>query len=297
MNTFLAVMVLVAATEPQRKLLANHETVAIFSGVKYDKCQGKTSICPKCSLSGNYANFTIMKYLKYEKFDKYGSDQQETSRIQVSDFNKKPKGDEKLLKIIAGLTKGDFVLLSWHHNYGSNGKVIGPEYPIINLEPIDLKKAKADEVEQKAIRGIEKSGGSFVCFFLKTGKIPLALNFPEKKATDMELKELVCLKHLFSLDMSGTPVTDAGLKNLVGLTCLRSLELRETKVTDTGLKILAELPQLRCLGLNSTQVTDEGLKKLTGLKELFWLSLHGTKVTDAGVTEFQKKHPKCKVSR
>ena len=63
------------------------------------------------------------------------------------------------------------------------------------------------------------------------------------------------------------------LKELVGLKNLRSLDLRETKVTDAGLKELAELKSLQSLNLAHTHVTNVGVKELAGLKNLQSLNL------------------------
>lgn len=61
--------------------------------------------------------------------------------VQVSDYDKKPKGDPKILKTVKGLKKGDYVLLSWHHDYVTKDGTSSPQRPIVKLEKIDGDKA------------------------------------------------------------------------------------------------------------------------------------------------------------
>ena len=134
-----------AADEPKekRELLAKHETLAIFDGVAYQLCKGLTALCPdRCGDSGEFASFAIKKYLKYEKLGQYGDPEQETFAVQVSDYYKKPKGDPKILETVKGLKKGDYVLLSWHHDYVTKEGASSPERPIMKLEKVDGDKAK-----------------------------------------------------------------------------------------------------------------------------------------------------------
>jgi hypothetical protein len=128
----------------KRQLLANHETLAVFDDMNYRLCMGRTSACPKaCGNSGEFASFTIKKYLKYEKPGQYGDPEQKVFLVQVSDYDRKPKGDPKILKIVNGLKKGDYVLLSWHHDYVTRNRASSPERPIVKLESIDKQKADA----------------------------------------------------------------------------------------------------------------------------------------------------------
>ena len=134
-----------AAEEPKekRERLANHETLAVFDGVEYRLCRGLTAFCPKeCGDSGEFATFTVKKYLKYEKLGQYGDPEQKDYLVQVSDYNKKPKGDPTILETVKGLKKGDYVLLSWHHDYVTKEGASSPERPITKLEKIDADKAK-----------------------------------------------------------------------------------------------------------------------------------------------------------
>ena len=123
--------------------MANHETLAVFDGVDYRLCRGLTSLCPKeCGDSGEFANFAIKKYLKYEKLGQYGDPEQQVFLVQVSDYYKKPKGNAEILKTVKGLKKGDYVLLSWHHDYVTKAGTSSPERPIVKLEAVSKEKAE-----------------------------------------------------------------------------------------------------------------------------------------------------------
>ncbi len=127
----------------KRELLANHETLAVFDGVNFRLCMGLTALCPKgCGDSGQFASFGIRKYLKYEKVGQYGDPEQNSFLVQVSDYDKKPKGDPKILETVRRLNKGDYVLLSWHHDYVTKEGTSSPERPIVKLEKIDIAHAK-----------------------------------------------------------------------------------------------------------------------------------------------------------
>ena len=113
--------------EANRELLSMHETVAEFQGLEYRLCRGLTARCPEqCGHSGEFATFKIVKYTKYEKKGEYGDPKQETFRIQVTDFHKKPIGNE-LAPTIATLKKGEKVLLAWRHDYVTTKG--GSKYP------------------------------------------------------------------------------------------------------------------------------------------------------------------------
>lgn len=161
-----------AKPKDKTELLSAHETEAVFTGIEFRTCRGKTGRCPEnCGSSGEFAIFTIEKYLKYEKPGKYGDAKAKDKRIQISDFHKKPKGDPKLNETIKGLTKGDRVLLFWDHNYVTRGGSSMPVRPITKLEKIEKKEgdaAKPDKVEGPKTPVSEKDITSFT---IKTGDI------------------------------------------------------------------------------------------------------------------------------
>lgn len=151
----------------KRQLLANHETLAVFDGLNYRLCMGRTALCPeRCGHSGEFATFVIKKYLKYEKPGQYGDPEQKNFLVQVSDHDKRPKGEPRILQAVKGLNKGDHVLLSWHHDYVTRQGASFPERPIIKLEKIDGEKATflAAPVanEEQAAQDTAKVSGTFI---------------------------------------------------------------------------------------------------------------------------------------
>lgn len=156
--------------------------------------------------------------------------------------------------------------------------------------------------EAEAVKRIERLGGQVVYDETEPGRPVIHVSFAfastRKKGlavltdrllgittqlTDADLKNIAQLKHLQTLDLSGTNVTDAGLEELAEFTQLQTLHLDGTSVTDAGLKELAGLNHLQTLGLAETGVTGAGLKELSGLTELQHLYLNTFCLTDAGL--------------
>jgi hypothetical protein len=100
---------------------------------------------------------------------------------------------------------------------------------------------------------------------------------------DVELRNLVGMRSLRHLDLTGTAVTDIGLVHLLGCEDLEFVSLWDTDVSDAGLELLGRLPNLRHLGLGNTLVTDTGLRHLARLQRLRILQLAGTAVLGPGL--------------
>ena len=136
-----------APADEKRELLSEHHTVAVFDGVEFRLCRGRTALCPEnCGHSGNFAFFTVKKYVKYEKHGEYGDPQQKSFVVQVSDFDKMPFGNPEISKTIAGLKKGDLVHLSWNHDYVTKNGTSSPERPIVKLEK--MKQEQGEEIKE-----------------------------------------------------------------------------------------------------------------------------------------------------
>jgi hypothetical protein len=128
----------------KRQLLSEHHTLASFDGVEFRLCRGRTALCPeRCGHSGNFAGFTIKKYVKYKKHGEYGDPEQKSFHVQVSNFDKEPIGDASIAKTIAGLKKGDVVLLSWNHDYVTKDGSSFPERPIVSLKKVTAEEAES----------------------------------------------------------------------------------------------------------------------------------------------------------
>jgi internalin A len=142
-----------------------------------------------------------------------------------------------------------------------------------------------DRRDLKAVELIQSIGGSVVRAEGKDNPGVVAVDFSGTRVTDADLKCLMELKDLESLNLSGTAVSNAGLKWLLGLQNLQRLDLSNTKITNSGMTDLAALPNLAELDLKDVRVTDAGLKELAVCKNLRRLNLQASKVTDAGLKE------------
>ena len=92
--------------EKKIKLLSAHETIAVFEGLEFRTCRGRTARCPKnCGDSGEFAKFRIVEYLRYEKNGKYGDNEQQQRLLQVSDFFKSPKVIQNVQSVVKTLKK------------------------------------------------------------------------------------------------------------------------------------------------------------------------------------------------
>jgi hypothetical protein len=111
----------------------------------------------------------------------------------------------------------------------------------------------------------------------------VGLHAEDTAVDDVELRNLVGMRSLRHLDLTGTAVTDAGLVHLLGCEDLEVVSLWDTAVTDGGLELLARLPNIRHLGLGNTLVTDAGLGHLARLHRLRLLQLPGTDVVGPGL--------------
>jgi hypothetical protein len=152
--------------------------------------------------------------------------------------------------------------------------------------------------------------------------------FSTPRMLDQEMKELVKLWHLESLNLSECNVSESSLTALAGLvelkelnltrmdqyryggpeglsdnclqplqamTRLETLTLSGNRITDEGLAMIAGLPKLEYLILDATDVTDAGLKHLEGMKNLKSVSLGATLVTPEGIKKLQRAIPGLEV--
>lgn len=128
--------------EGERQTLSKHQTVAQFEGIAYQRCRGLTSLCPdRCGNSGDFATFRILKYLGYEKLGEYGDPKQTEFVFQVEDNHKNLKVSAEVKSKLATLTKGDYVLLDWVHDYVTKDGTSSPERICTKLEKITREEA------------------------------------------------------------------------------------------------------------------------------------------------------------
>lgn len=133
-----------------RELLAEHDTVAQFTGVAFQTCRGLTALCPdKCGSSGDFASFKILGYVLYQKRGEYGDPMTDNFIFQVEDNMKNPKVTPELRATITGLKKDDFVLLSWKHDYVTKDGSSSPERPVTKVSKITKEEAEKLLKEKK----------------------------------------------------------------------------------------------------------------------------------------------------
>ena len=133
----------------KRQLLAENQTVAKLTGIAYQRCRGLTALCPdNCGDSGDYANFEIVAYVKYNKVGEYGDEKAKTYSFQVNDNHGVVKITKEYADKVRALKPGDYVLLSWNHDYvtreedGTSASF--PERPLTKVET--LTKADAEKL-------------------------------------------------------------------------------------------------------------------------------------------------------
>jgi DnaJ-domain-containing protein 1 len=104
----------------------------------------------------------------------------------------------------------------------------------------------------------------------------VAARCPE--VNDDQLRHVVRLTGLRTLDLSGASVTDLGIGLLASLTDLLELNLLGTPITDAAMRPISRLSKLQSLGLAETPLTDDGLSQLSTLTNLIRLDLRGTRI-------------------
>ena len=140
-----------APPQEKRELLSMHETVSVFEGVRFQRCMGRTALCPdKCGHGGNFAVFKIAKYLKYEKPGQYGDDKAAKYEFMTSDSAGGRKIGEKMFKMVSSLKPGDTVLLSWRHDYVTQNGCSYPERTVTFVKKLTPEEAATLLKDDKA---------------------------------------------------------------------------------------------------------------------------------------------------
>ena len=137
-----------------------------------------------------------------------------------------------------------------------------------------------------AVRGLNLRVSGGVSLQPLRGLVPdglVGLHAEHTAVDDVALRNLLGMRSLRLLDLTGTRVTDAGLVHLLGCEELEVLSLWDTAITDAGLALVGRLPNLRHLGLGNTAVTDAGLRHLADLHRLRLVQLTGTAVEGPGL--------------
>lgn len=125
-----------------RDLLSAHKTVAQLKGIEKKPCFFRTSLCPnQCGHGGDVAIFVIKKYLFYEKPGQYGDKQAQLYHVKSSESVERTGLTPEKKDIFDSLVPGDFVLLSWNHDYVHTQGCSAPQRPITELIKITEEEA------------------------------------------------------------------------------------------------------------------------------------------------------------
>lgn len=145
-----------AASQDDRKieLLSRHDTNAVFTGTREQRCMGRSMLCPdRCGHSGTVAVFEIESYNAYSCPGKYGDPTTGEFICML-----KPEGTTEVsaatVEKIRALSPGDKVRLVWDHIYVSDAGGSFPERPIRFLDPNAVNSIYA-----KSSRGSETATG------------------------------------------------------------------------------------------------------------------------------------------
>lgn len=131
-----------------RDLLSLHETVAKFDGLETQQCFFMTSLCPnECGHGGVNAVFSIKKYLRYEKPGQYGDKKSDKYYVRISHEVETTGLTPERKQVLDSLKAGDFVLLSWNHDYVHKEGCSYPERPVTKLEKITDDEANKMQQE------------------------------------------------------------------------------------------------------------------------------------------------------
>src|SRR5437588_815096 len=89
-----------------------------------------------------------------------------------------------------------------------------------------------------------------------------------------------CASIRTSLVLGAVPITDRGLAVVRGMRHLETLNVTGTRVTNDGLNLLVDLPELNLLRIGGPAITDAGMARLKSMKQLKQLILWDCPLTD-----------------
>lgn len=106
------------ADEGDYVVLSLHDVEAVFEGVHFTLCKGKTSLCPyQCGGSGVVASFRTQRYNAYERTSEWADQMaaQVQFMLEATDGSTDFRPDAKAAA--QSLVEGERVHLVWHHIY------------------------------------------------------------------------------------------------------------------------------------------------------------------------------------
>jgi hypothetical protein len=110
-----------------------------------------------------------------------------------------------------------------------------------------------------------------------------------------DAEQLLHLRHLEDLEISGLRISDGGVQQLTGLKHLRCLDVSNTELSDADLDDLARMRFLEVLNFFGTKLTESGLSKLSALTHLKHLYLPIEWMNSQAVRELRIALPHCSI--
>lgn len=92
-------------------------------------------------------------------------------------------------------------------------------------------------------------------------------------------------------------LSDSDIRHLVFLGDLRSIDLQASDISDAGLSHLSRLKNLRTVNVSSNRITDAGVADLRKLPNLNRLHIGGKQITSEGIAVLKRAMPNCKISQ
>ena len=119
---------------------------------------------------------------------------------------------------------------------------------------------------------------------------------PDNSITDSGLAVLSKTPRLERLRLRCPHVTNTGVKQIVLLKRLQFLDLSGTRIDDDAVELIAqELPNLTELALNDTSITDECVVSLAKFQHLEFLDLVRTLISSNAVAQIREAIPECHI--
>jgi hypothetical protein len=111
-----------------------HTFKAVFKGFEYNKCMGRTAMCPiDCGSSGNFATFKILKYEKLEGDGLTRREKLKKHTIKTSDYYKNSFNDPNI-KFIDKLKRNDKVDIEVVFTYDNTTSVVRTIEKVISIK-------------------------------------------------------------------------------------------------------------------------------------------------------------------
>jgi Leucine-rich repeat (LRR) protein len=137
--------------------------------------------------------------------------------------------------------------------------------------------------EAETIAFVESLGGSFKHEKTPIGNHVTEISLRGSQLTDAEIKKLLELRFVRTLDLARTNVTAVGLKELESMQSLRALDLSGMTLTGEEFKAIRKIRNLQTLRMRRTKLSPLSIRELSSIRQLRTLVM--TDVTDKSVLE------------